>query len=566
MNLANLKITMRLGLLGGFFCLALLLVGLNGWRALSQANGRSETGMQQAATLTDAIDTARSAQVEFKDQIQAWKNILVRGGKADEYEKYLKEFKRAADKTHAELLRVNALLAKLSLATPLVDDAIKMHEQLAGVFLPALQLYDAADPASVQLVDAEVRGRDRPTAAKIDETVRYMEEQTRLLMAALSAQNQAAHTSATVQLLVELLLTVLLGGAIVLWLARGIIGPLNEAVAIAQVVADGDLSKDIAVNRKDEIGTLLAALKHMHDSLAGIVGQVRGGTDAIALASAEIAQGNQDLSARTEAQASALEETASSMEQLTAAVRQTSENASQASVLAGGASAVALRGGADVAEVIATMDSINEASKKIVDIIAVIDGIAFQTNILALNAAVEAARAGEQGRGFAVVASEVRNLAQRSAAAAKEIKELISHSVERVEAGGKLVARAGATMDEVVSSVQRVTGIIGEIAVASGEQNAGISQVNQAIAEMDNATQQNAALVEQAAAAAASMQQQAAVLHDSVSVFKIHANHAAPAGAAPRGHTQAAATRPASRLAAPRRAPASSAGDDWETF
>jgi len=255
--------------------------------------------------------------------------------------------------------------------------------------------------------------------------------------------------------------------------------------------------------------------------LSDIVSRVRMGTQTIASASSEVATGSMDLSTRTEQQASSLEETASSMTELTSTVRQNNENATQARKLADEASNVAVRGGATVSEVVQTMGAINESSRKIVDIIGVIDGIAFQTNILALNAAVEAARAGEQGRGFAVVAGEVRNLAHRSAAAAKEIKELIGNSVERVEEGSRLVGEAGVTMEEVVNSVRRVTSIIGEIAVATGEQRDGIEQISDAITQMDSVTQQNAALVEEAAAAAEALQQQAASLEEAVSVFKV---------------------------------------------
>ena len=275
------------------------------------------------------------------------------------------------------------------------------------------------------------------------------------------------------------------------------------------------------VDGKDETAQLLQALENMRASLQGIVATVRQDADGVATASTEIAQGNMDLSARTESQASVLEQTAASMEEISSAVKQNADSARHANQLATSAATVAVRGGEVVAQVVSTMQGINDASRKIEDITGVIDGIAFQTNILALNAAVEAARAGEQGRGFAVVASEVRNLAQRSAAAAKEIKALISDSVERVDQGARLVDQAGATMTEVVESVQRVSSIIGEIALASSEQTTGVEQVNQAIIEMDHVTQQNAALVEQAAAAAKAMQDQAASLAQAVSVFKI---------------------------------------------
>ncbi|NMM26605.1 MAG: HAMP domain-containing protein [Glaciimonas sp.] len=304
-------------------------------------------------------------------------------------------------------------------------------------------------------------------------------------------------------------------------ISHSITRPMNESVKIAQKVASGDLTSNIEVKTTDETGQLLQALKDMNGSLVNIVGGVRSGTDTIVAASSQIAAGSQDLASRTEEQASSLEETASSMEELTSTVQQNADNAHQANALALSASQVAQKGGAVVAQVVDTMASINDSSRKIVDIIGVIDGIAFQTNILALNAAVEAARAGEQGRGFAVVATEVRNLAQRSASAAREIKTLIGDSVEKVDQGAKLVNQAGITMTEIVASVKRVTDIMNEITSASQEQTSGIEQINQAITQMDQVTQQNAALVEEAAAAAESLQDQAGNLSQVVSIFKL---------------------------------------------
>ena len=317
----------------------------------------------------------------------------------------------------------------------------------------------------------------------------------------------------------------LVGGVLSLatawFISSGIVRPLRHAVKVARKVAGGDLSEHIRVDSSDEVGQLLQALKDMNASLINIVGEVRGGTHDIAGASGEIAAGNLDLSQRSQAQASSLERTAASMETLTGTVKQNADNARQANQLAQSAADVAGKGGTVVAQVIDTMSSINASSKKIVDIIGVIDAIAFQTNILALNAAVEAARAGEQGRGFAVVAAEVRTLAQRSAGAAREIKQLIGDSVERVDAGARLVDTAGATMRDIVASVHRVTDIMGEISMASGEQLSGIEQVNAAIVHMEQVTQQNAALVEQASSAAASMQQRATLLSDTVGIFKL---------------------------------------------
>jgi methyl-accepting chemotaxis protein len=377
-----------------------------------------------------------------------------------------------------------------------------------------------------------------------------------------------------------LLGSVALGLVLALWIARIVARPLAEAVKVAQSVAAGDLTSRIEARTTDETGLLLGALKGMNDSLVKIVGEVRTGTDTIATASGQIASGNQDLSSRTEEQASSLEQTAASMEELTSTVKQNADNARQANQLAVSASEVAVKGGSVVSQVVDTMGSINASSKKIVDIIGVIDGIAFQTNILALNAAVEAARAGEQGRGFAVVASEVRSLAQRSAAAAKEIKTLIGDSVEKVEEGSKQVAEAGRTMEEIVGSVKRVTDIMGEITAASQEQTSGIEQINQAITQMDQVTQQNAALVEEASAAAQSLQEQAGSLVQAVSIFKLdtHAMAARPnfkrltpipkaAPPAPKARAKALPSqRTSGSRAAPQLAMAGDAKGDWTEF
>ncbi|WP_215409537.1 methyl-accepting chemotaxis protein [Janthinobacterium sp. JC611] len=392
------------------------------------------------------------------------------------------------------------------------------------------QVYKLKGEAQVEAANEVFEKTFVPAAAKYQKMVSDLLEHQRATIDKTAREIDAvANTSRNLMLALAAL--ALAFGVVCAWvLTMGIVRPLRTAVDIARKVADGDLTAQIDASARDETGQLLLALKDMNTSLLNIVGEVRGGTDSIATSSTQIAAGNQDLSSRTEEQAGSLEETASSMEELTSTVKQNADNARQANQLAASAAQVAVKGGEVVAQVVGTMESINASSNKIVDIISVIDGIAFQTNILALNAAVEAARAGEQGRGFAVVASEVRNLAQRSASAAKEIKTLIGASVEQVNAGSMLVAQAGSTMNDIVDSVQRVSDIITEITAASSEQSVGIDEINRAIGQMDAVTQQNAALVEESAAAAESMQHQAHKLAQVVSVFKLNGQQAGAGG------------------------------------
>lgn len=396
-------------------------------------------------------------------------------------------------------------------------------------------------------------------------------------------ESDSAFTIARNSMAIAVALSLALGLAAGIWLIRAITGPLGKALETADRVAAGDLTGAIDRSSNDEAGLVLQALDRMQDSLSSVVSKVRQNAESVATASAQIAQGNQDLSQRTEEQASALEETAATMEQLGATVRHTADNARQANQLAQGASVVATQGGAVVGEVVTAMRTINDSSRRIGDIIGVIDGIAFQTNILALNAAVEAARAGEQGRGFAVVAGEVRTLAQRSAEAAKEIKTLIGASIEQVAQGTALVDQAGKTMGEIVTAIQRVSDIVAEISSASVEQSSGVQQVGDAVSQMDQATQKNAALVEESAAAAASLKSRAQELVHAVAVFKLEAlaAHLHEAPAAPAAHVERRGpdraknvTRPvfnAKRSASPAstptlQPPAKTGNDDWTSF
>jgi len=522
MKLSNLTIGARLNLGFGFLLALLIGVALVGLNAMSKSNDALEhivdVNVKKISLLEEMSKSAHVvarvvrtvALIEDEAQGRAEHKKIDEAnasydGAAVELEKMPLD---AAGKAFVAEIKAAAVLARAG------------HDKFAA-------MAHSDRKAAIAVLLGEAGPASSAWQNKMEEYVTLQQKKSR------QDEDAAEHTYNSARTL----MTVLAVGAVVLgalaaWsTSRAITGPIASAVRVAQTVASGDLSSQIAVESTNETGQLLQALKDMNTSLVDIVGRVRSGTDTIATATGEIASGNMDLSARTEQQASSLEETAASMEELTATVKQNAENARQANEMAIAASDVAVKGGAAVSEVVQTMGAINAASRKIVDIIGVIDGIAFQTNILALNAAVEAARAGEQGRGFAVVASEVRNLAQRSAAAAKEIKTLIGDSVVQVERGAGLVDQAGVTMHAVVDSIRRVTDIMGEITAANSEQTGGIEQINIAIAQMDEVTQRNAALVEEAAAAAGSLQEQADLLTGAVSVFKLSGASAAPARA-----------------------------------
>jgi methyl-accepting chemotaxis protein len=509
----NMKIGTRLAL--GFAAILVLMgviTSIGVWRLQS-------VGKLNDTMVNDALVKERLVN-EFYKSIELNVGRIVAAAKnADPVQqKYYK------DQIVATIGKNNEYVKQME--TLIIDDAgraalVEINERRKAVIATNTAVFKEKDAgnedAARKLVDDQLLPQSQGYLAAIDKLSHLQEERIKSLTAEIDAIFRTAGG-----MMITLGLLALAAGVVLAWGITGsIVRPLRTAVDVATRVAGGQLDSRINVTSRDETGQLMQALSEMNDNLVRIVGQVRQGTDTIAAASTEIADGNLDLSNRTEQQASSLEETASAMEELTSTVKQNADNALQANQLAVSASEVAVSGGSVVAQVVSTMGSINDSSRKIVDIIGVIDGIAFQTNILALNAAVEAARAGEQGRGFAVVASEVRSLAQRSAAAAKEIKSLIDDSVAKVDAGSRLVERAGVTMDEVVASVRRVTDIVGEISSASQEQSDGIEQVNQAITLMDEATQQNAALVEQAAAAARAMQDQAATLSQTVSVFRL---------------------------------------------
>ncbi len=512
MNIANIKIGPRLGLGFGFILLLLVCVAGLGIYSMAKSDAALrhivEVNVKKSAYLekmegsvhivSRVIRTIALLSDENAANAQRQKILDVRKTYNDAFDALEKMPLDEEDKGHIAKIKEFQLAAR-ALNEKFIELA-KTDKDAAVQFL----LKDVV-PANNHWQEAmeEFGELQRQDNLKDEEAAIENYQAARLVMLVLST-------------------LALLAGVLFGWLiSRSITQPIGAAVKIAQTVAVGNLTSQIEVNSHDEVGELLQALKDMSVSLQTIVSQVRAGTESISSASTQIASGNMDLSSRTEQQAGSLEETASSLEELTSTVQQNSDNARQASSLAKTASDVAGRGGEVVSEVVDTMTSINESSRKIVDIISVIDGIAFQTNILALNAAVEAARAGEQGRGFAVVASEVRNLAQRSASAAKEIKALISDSVEKVDAGSRLVARAGNTMNEVVESVKRMTDVVAEIAAATQEQTTGLSQINIAVSEMDTVTQKNAALVEEAAAAAGAMQDQARALAKLVSTFII---------------------------------------------
>ena len=580
MNLNNMKVGTRLALGFALVLVLLVAVAVVGILRMAQIQDRLDHVVSVSNVSTGLVVEMRN---NVSDRLASLRVLTLMTDPAD-MEPEIVKFKEQTAKYDAAQAKLAALFATYANdQEKTLLNQIKEHEATAmPAIARATDLYLAANAmGATRVMIREVRPVQRKWTDALNALSALEDKQN----AQSKADAETAFANARNFMLVLLVLAVVIGIVAAVVITRSLLKQLGGEPAytakIAGSIAHGDLSIAIDTKASDR-GSLLVEMKEMRNSLVGIVEQVRRGTETIGTASREIAAGNIDLSSRTELQASSLEKTASAMEELTATVKQNADSAREANALAATASDVARKGGDVVSQVVGTMGEINTSANKISDIIGVIDGIAFQTNILALNAAVEAARAGEQGRGFAVVASEVRNLAQRSAAAAKEIKVLIGDSVDKVGVGAKLVDQAGATMEQVVSSIRRVTDIMAEITHASQEQTGGIEQVNQAIGQMDQVTQQNAALVEEAAAAAASMQDQAATLAQVVGVFKLDRAHDVTPPAqhqASRPVIKTAAATPA-RIAArpaatPRKdkfvskaasKPVAAGAGDWEEF
>ncbi|CAJ0736154.1 methyl-accepting chemotaxis protein [Ralstonia mannitolilytica] len=538
MRISDMKIGVRLG--AAFALVVLLLIGtaMVGIQHLDDNNTKMSRIVSERYSLIALSNQIKNNGYKANGILS---NLLL-ATSPEQKAKYMNDYAAIRQANGQAYGRLEKLL-KTDQGKALFKEQFDARSAYGASVRKFFELVDANKPEDARvLYQGEMSRLQDQYYVLVDKMVDHQAAEMERDVGEAAEQGASAKIQMIVLGVVAALLAIATGG----FITRTITRPINRAVQLAEAVAQGNLTHHLEVDTRDEIGRLLGALKHMTENLHGIVGRVRDGTDTITRASREVASGNLDLSSRTEQQASSLEETAAAMEQLTSTVKQNADNAHEASRLASNASQVATKGGDAVGDAIETMSTINASSRKIVDIIGVIDSIAFQTNILALNAAVEAARAGEQGRGFAVVAGEVRSLAQRSAAAAKEIKALIEDSVSHVGAGTAKVEEAGQIIRDVVTGIQNVTNIVSEISASSREQSQGIEQINEAITQMDKVTQENAALVEQSAAAAQALQDQADQLAHMVSAFRLHGDLPDRTHAAHRG---AAATSPAAPAA-----------------
>jgi methyl-accepting chemotaxis protein len=507
-----MKLSLKIPLAFAAALLMMLAGAMYGIFALNHSIGTYSTTVQDNVANERLVS---ASLVAFKLQVQEWKDTLLRGKDPQKLDKYWAAFLTQEKIVDAFATQLKAKLPEGD-SRQLIEKFAAAHVAMGAGYRRGLAAFKNAD-FEPTVGDKAVAGVDREPAALLEQAAKKIAADS-AEVSARAAQDAHRSTTISVALMLAVLALAMIGGIL---FSRTISGPLRIAVECANAVATGDLSVDLDAAGKDEIAQLLAALKDMQSSLSQVVANVRHNAEGVAAASADIASGNLSLSSRTSEQAASLEETAASMEELTGTVRQNAENARHASMLADAASRTASRGGEVMGQVVGTMRGIADSSIKVAEILSVIDGIAFQTNILALNAAVEAARAGEEGRGFAVVATEVRTLAQSSSQAAREIKDLIAQSTLHVDAGSALVAEAGRIMVEIEGAVQRVTDTVGEICSASQEQSLGIDQVNTAVTQMDDVTQQNAALVEEASSAAHALAEQAQSLREAVAVFRL---------------------------------------------
>lgn len=517
----DLRIAVRLGLLGVILLTATVIVGLGGWHGLTRTHDLQVRSTQIAARFAAAVDTARVAQVDFKKQVQEWKDLLLRGADAAVFNKQHDAFIVQAHAVDTDLATLKREMGELGIDTHGVDVAIATHADLGKQYLSAIQHYDAKDEKSVHVVDGLVKGIDRAPTTAIDGLVAGMKHEAEAASKRIDEQSSAAFQQACM-LLASVVLSAMIAGAILVWLlAYSITAPLGRAVKVAEAVAEGDLSSEIATTSRDETGKLLAALAAMNAQLRNVVSVIRAGSTEISASIRQIAIGNQDLSQRTNEQAAALEETASSMQSFTNSVNTNATRANEASRLAKSASDVARQSGAAMSEAVGAMTQVQDVAGRIAEITETMDRIATQTHILALNASVEAARAGEAGKGFNIVAAEVQSLARSSRTASSEIRALIEESVTIIGSSTQIISHAESMVGKLLDSVADVTETVESIASLSQEQANGIQQVNSAVRQMDEVTQNNAALVEEAAAATGSVQMRARSLVESVEFFKL---------------------------------------------